>query len=187
MQELGSDGLISGIQALSVERHCCITCSFKLGISSERSGAQQATEVLGQEFLDQISPERHITDPKILFCTYYMAHPCHRWTYREGTLVDEPSGTTSSSSSSYSLREIVPEREPIAVIDLSDDESVEGPEMAPDPSEPTSDSEMTPELEGVAPVNTEGTGTFIAGGSPLSVLPICGYCLWREQRAEAAS
>ncbi|KAI5676562.1 hypothetical protein M9H77_07512 [Catharanthus roseus] len=29
-------------------------------ISSERSGAQQATEVLGQEFLDQISPERHM-------------------------------------------------------------------------------------------------------------------------------
>ncbi|KAI5650355.1 hypothetical protein M9H77_36360 [Catharanthus roseus] len=31
-----------------------------LRISSERSGAQQATEILGQEFLDQISPEEHI-------------------------------------------------------------------------------------------------------------------------------
>ncbi|KAI5677689.1 hypothetical protein M9H77_08639 [Catharanthus roseus] len=51
-------------------------------------------------------------------------------TYREGILVDEPSRTTSSSSSSYSLREIVPEREPIPVIDLFDDESVEGLEMA---------------------------------------------------------
>ncbi|KAI5661523.1 hypothetical protein M9H77_20846 [Catharanthus roseus] len=88
-----------------------------------------------------------------------MAHPSHRWTYREGTLVDEPSRTTSLLSSSYSLREIVPEREPIPVIDLSDDESV-GPGMAPvtlgiglgtsieeDLGEPTSDSEMTPELE----------------------------------------
>ncbi|KAI5653466.1 hypothetical protein M9H77_30653 [Catharanthus roseus] len=89
-----------------------------------------------------------------------MAHPSHRWTYREGTLVDDPCRTTSSSSSSYSLREIIPEREPIPVIDLSDDESVEGPEMAPvapgiglgtsieeDSSESTSDSEMTPEPE----------------------------------------
>ncbi|KAI5667378.1 hypothetical protein M9H77_17231 [Catharanthus roseus] len=88
-----------------------------------------------------------------------MAHPSHRWTYREGTLVDEPSRTTSSSSS-YSLREIVPKREPIPVINLSDHESVEGPEMAPvapriglgtsieeDPSAPTSDSEMAPEPE----------------------------------------
>ncbi|KAI5673810.1 hypothetical protein M9H77_14174 [Catharanthus roseus] len=129
-----------------------------------------------------------------------MAHPSHRWTYREGTLVDEPSRTTSSSSSSYSLREIVPEREPIPVIDLSDDESVEGPEMAPvapgigpgtsieeDPSGPASDSEMVPEPDGVAPADAEGTGTFTAGGSPLSVSPICGYSLWREQRAEVAS
>ncbi|KAI5655025.1 hypothetical protein M9H77_32212 [Catharanthus roseus] len=60
-----------------------------------------------------------------------MAHPSHRWTYREGTLLDEPNRTTSSSSSSYSLKEIIPEREPIPVIDFSDDESVEGPEMAP--------------------------------------------------------
>ncbi|KAI5681789.1 hypothetical protein M9H77_03017 [Catharanthus roseus] len=129
-----------------------------------------------------------------------MAHLSHRWTYREGTLVDELTSTMSSSSSSYSLREIVPEREPISVIDLSDDESVEGPEMAPvapgiglgtsikeDSSEPTSDSEMMPELEGVAPADAEGTSTFRVGGSPLSISPICGYCLWREQRAKATS
>ncbi|KAI5653299.1 hypothetical protein M9H77_30486 [Catharanthus roseus] len=130
-----------------------------------------------------------------------MAHPSHRWTYKEGTLVDEPSRTTSSSSSSsYSLREIVLEREPISMIDLSDDESVEGPEMAPvapgiglgtsieeDPSEPTSNSEMMPEPERVAPADAEGMGTFTVGGSPLSVSPICGYCLWREQWAKAAS
>ncbi|KAI5669316.1 hypothetical protein M9H77_19169 [Catharanthus roseus] len=46
-------------------------------------------------------------------------------TYKEGILVDEPSRTTLSSSS-YSLKKIVPKREPIPVIDLSDDESVEG-------------------------------------------------------------
>ncbi|KAI5652344.1 hypothetical protein M9H77_29531 [Catharanthus roseus] len=33
---------------------------FSSQISSERSGAKQATEVLGQEFLDQISPEGHM-------------------------------------------------------------------------------------------------------------------------------
>ncbi|KAI5671973.1 hypothetical protein M9H77_12337 [Catharanthus roseus] len=120
--------------------------------SLERSGAQQATGVLGQEFLDQISPEGHIV---VHYCEDYnlvprgtqmpysaavdlvaglgasqMTHSSHRWTYKEGTLVDEHSRTTSSSSS-YSLREIVLEREPIPMIDLSDDESVEGPEMAP--------------------------------------------------------
>ncbi|KAI5661776.1 hypothetical protein M9H77_21099 [Catharanthus roseus] len=129
-----------------------------------------------------------------------MAHPSHRWTYREGTLVDVPSRTTSSSLSSYSLREIVPEREPIPVIDLFDDESVEGLEMAPvapriglgtlieeDPSEPTSDSEMMPEPEGVPPADVEGTNTLTTSGSLLLVSPICGYCLWREQWAEPAS
>ncbi|KAI5672536.1 hypothetical protein M9H77_12900 [Catharanthus roseus] len=126
---------------------------LKRGISSGWSGAQQATEVLSQEFW--------IKSPRgtyVYVLSFYtrsvckMTHPSHRWTYREGTLSDEPSRTTSSSSSSYSLREIVPEREPISVIDLSDDESVERPEMAPvapgielgtsikeDLSEPTSD------------------------------------------------
>ncbi|KAI5671265.1 hypothetical protein M9H77_11629 [Catharanthus roseus] len=215
---VGFDRLVESQEGLDTEvgsradlPHCCITCSFKIGhrdalmcldslrlpgcvrnphISLERSGVPRATEVLGQEFLDQISPEGH----RIMFylfrlessCGTYklvprgtqmpysaavdlvaglgasqMAYPSHRWTYREGTLVDEPSRTTSSSSSSYSLKEIIPEREPIPVIDISDDESVEGPEMAPvvaprigpgtsieeDPSEPTSDSKMTPEPE----------------------------------------
>ncbi|KAI5655077.1 hypothetical protein M9H77_32264 [Catharanthus roseus] len=31
MPELGSDGLVLGIQTLSMEHHCCIICSFKLG------------------------------------------------------------------------------------------------------------------------------------------------------------
>ncbi|KAI5664869.1 hypothetical protein M9H77_24192 [Catharanthus roseus] len=35
-------------------------------ISSEQSGAQQATEVLGQEFLDQISPEGHMYNMLLL-------------------------------------------------------------------------------------------------------------------------
>ncbi|KAI5680649.1 hypothetical protein M9H77_01876 [Catharanthus roseus] len=125
-------------------------------ISSEWSGAQQGTEtrtVCGVSFY-------------VVMQVVDLAHPSHRWTYREGTLVDESSRTTSSSSSSYSLREIVPKREPFLVIDLSDDELVEGPEMAPvapgiglgtsieeDPSEPTSDSEMMPELEGVVPAD----------------------------------
>ncbi|KAI5676503.1 hypothetical protein M9H77_07453 [Catharanthus roseus] len=143
-----------------------------------------------------------------------------------GSILDEPSRTTSSSSSSYSLKEIIPEREPIPVIDLSDDESVEGPEMAPvvapgigpgtlieeDPSEPTSDSEMTPEPEQGTPAVTGSMGTSVANTTPAAASPtpippvasvssfppsllrggvreydICGYCLWREQRAEAAS
>ncbi|KAI5683244.1 hypothetical protein M9H77_04472 [Catharanthus roseus] len=156
-----------------------------------------------------------------------MAHHSRRWIYREGTLVDEPGRTTSSSSSSYSLREIIPEREPIPVIDLSDDESVEGPEMAPvapriglgtsieeDPSEPTSDSEMTSEPGREAPAVIGGIGTSVANTMPAAAFPtpllpvefvssfpalpllfrggvreydICGYYLWREQRAEAAS
>ncbi|KAI5671496.1 hypothetical protein M9H77_11860 [Catharanthus roseus] len=156
-----------------------------------------------------------------------MAHPSHRWTYREGNLVDEPSRTTSSSSSSYSLREIIPEREQISVIDLSYDESVEGPEMATvapgiglgtsieeDPSEPTSDSEMTPEPERGAPAVTGSMSTSVANTMPAAASPtpippvasvssfpalpsllqggvreydICGYCLWREQRVEAVS
>ncbi|KAI5681024.1 hypothetical protein M9H77_02251 [Catharanthus roseus] len=73
------------------------------------------------------------------------------------------------------------EREPIPVIDLSDDESVEGPEMAPriglgisieeDPSEPTSDSEMMPELERVAPAITGDMGTFVADSLPVAASP----------------
>ncbi|KAI5664147.1 hypothetical protein M9H77_23470 [Catharanthus roseus] len=180
-------------------------------ISSERSGAQQATEVLGQEFLDQISLEGHMfifylfrLEPfvKFLFmlsCKLLMVGTSQvisehqglilglkRWILDklEGTLIDEPSRTTSSSSSSYSLREIVPEKEPIPVIDLSDDESVEGPDIAPvapriglgtsieeDPSEPTSDTEMMPEPERVALAATGDMGTFVANSLPVAVSP----------------
>ncbi|KAI5672202.1 hypothetical protein M9H77_12566 [Catharanthus roseus] len=48
-----------------------------------------------------------------------------RWIYQEGAIVSGSSGT--SPSSSYSLKEIVLERDPIPVIDLSDSETVEGP------------------------------------------------------------
>ncbi|KAI5671183.1 hypothetical protein M9H77_11547 [Catharanthus roseus] len=41
-------------------------------ISSEGSGAQQATEVLGQEFLDQISSEGHMA---VLYCGTYNLVP----------------------------------------------------------------------------------------------------------------
>ncbi|KAI5666957.1 hypothetical protein M9H77_16810 [Catharanthus roseus] len=154
---------------------------FSSQISSERSGAQQATEDLGQEFLDKISPEEHIAErhaDAILNSSRpngKMAHPSHRWTYKDGTLVDEPSRTTSSSSS-YSLREIVPEREPI-----SDDKLVEGPEMAPgiglgtsieeDPSEPKSNLQMTPEPERVAPAATGDMRIFVADSLPLTASP----------------
>ncbi|KAI5675640.1 hypothetical protein M9H77_06590 [Catharanthus roseus] len=153
-----------------------------------------------------------------------MAHHPYRWIYQEGTLIGGPSKTTPSSSS-YSLREIFREREPISMIDVSDDESVEGPEMAPvapgiglgtsiekDPSEPMSDSKMTPEPERVASAATGDMGTFVADSLPGAaslppILPvesipsfpalpsllrggvkehdICGYCLWREQWVEA--
>ncbi|KAI5673103.1 hypothetical protein M9H77_13467 [Catharanthus roseus] len=157
---------------------------FSSQISSERSRAQQATKT---RIVCKVSfyvvmvlfysgaynlvprgtqmPYSAIVDLVAGLGASQMAHPSLRWTYREGTLVDEPSRTTSSSSS-YSLREIVPEREPIPVIDLSDDESVEGPEMAPvapgigfgtsieEASEPTSDSEMRPEPQREAPAIT---------------------------------
>ncbi|KAI5666120.1 hypothetical protein M9H77_15973 [Catharanthus roseus] len=133
------------------------SCARNPHISSGWSGALQATEVLGQEFWIKSPRGAYVYCGSwiVFHCRAYnlvprgtqmrysvaldlvgglgasqMAHPSHRWTYREGTLVDEPSRTTSSSSTSYSLREIVPEREPIPVIDLSDDKSVEGPEMA---------------------------------------------------------
>ncbi|KAI5656416.1 hypothetical protein M9H77_25209 [Catharanthus roseus] len=161
---------------------------FSHQISSGRSGAQQATEVVGQEFLDQISPEEHIAYklvPRGTQMSYLAAVDLVAGlgvSQVEGTLVDEPSRTTSSSS--YSLKEIVPQREPILVIDLSDDESVKGPEMATvaqgigletsieeDPSEPTSDSKRTPESERVAPVPTRDMGTFVADSLPVVASP----------------
>ncbi|KAI5675394.1 hypothetical protein M9H77_06344 [Catharanthus roseus] len=87
-----------------------------------------------------------------------------------------------------------------------------GTSIEKDPSEPTSDSEMTPELERVALAATGDIGTFVADSLPVaaSLTPIpplefvssfptlqsllwggvkehdiCSYCLWREQRVEA--
>ncbi|KAI5668812.1 hypothetical protein M9H77_18665 [Catharanthus roseus] len=37
-----------------------LSCARNPHISSKRSGAQQAIDVLGQEFLDQVSPEGHV-------------------------------------------------------------------------------------------------------------------------------
>ncbi|KAI5653454.1 hypothetical protein M9H77_30641 [Catharanthus roseus] len=61
-----------------------------------------------------------------------------------------------------------------------------------DPSEPTSDSEMNPEPERVAPAATGDMDTFIADTLP-SLLrggvreqDVCTYYLWHEQRVEAA-
>ncbi|KAI5666402.1 hypothetical protein M9H77_16255 [Catharanthus roseus] len=193
-------------------------------ISSERSGAQHATEVLGPELLDQIFPKGHMfmfypfrLEPSVKFlfmllCKLLITQMSYSaavdlvaglgasqvvleplgsilglkcWILdKEGTLVNEPCKTTSSSSSSYSLREIIPEREPIPVIDLSEDESVEGPKMAPvapgirlgisieeDPSEPTSDLEMTPEPERLAPAVTGDMGTFVANSLQVTASP----------------
>ncbi|KAI5673073.1 hypothetical protein M9H77_13437 [Catharanthus roseus] len=118
------------------------------------------------------TPFRPGTDTKILFCRYYVAHHSRRWICQEGTLVSGSSGT--SPSSSYFLREIVPERDPILLIDLSDSEMVEGPvaqgmelgvSIEEDPSEAESDAEMLPELEGVALVAAEGIDTLVVGGS----------------------
>ncbi|KAI5654108.1 hypothetical protein M9H77_31295 [Catharanthus roseus] len=80
---------------------------------------------------------------------------------------DLPSRTTSPSSSSYSLREIIPEREPIPVIDLSDDKT----SIEEDPSEPTSDSEMTPEPEQGTPAVTGSMGTSVANTMPAAASP----------------
>ncbi|KAI5682086.1 hypothetical protein M9H77_03314 [Catharanthus roseus] len=96
-----------------------------------------------------------------------------RWIYQESTLVSEFSGTTPSSS--YSLREIVPERDPIPMIDLSDSETVEGRvvlgvelgvSIEEDPSEPKSDGGMVPEPEEVATVDVElvSTSTGVSEG-----------------------
>ncbi|KAI5674107.1 hypothetical protein M9H77_14471 [Catharanthus roseus] len=89
-----------------------------------------------------------------------------------------------------------------------------GTSIEEDSSEPTSDSEMMPEPEREAPAVTGSMGTSVANtmpaaASPTPILPvasvssfpalpsllqggvreydICGYCLWREQRAEAFS
>ncbi|KAI5673070.1 hypothetical protein M9H77_13434 [Catharanthus roseus] len=72
------------------------------------------------------------------------------------------------------LREIVPERHPIPLIDLSDSETVEGPaaqgvkpgvSIEEDPSEAKSDAGMLPELDGATPVATKGIDTLVLSGS----------------------
>ncbi|KAI5662508.1 hypothetical protein M9H77_21831 [Catharanthus roseus] len=86
-------------------------------------------------------------------------------------------------SSSYSLMEIVPERDSISVIDLSKSETIKGPvvqgvepgvSIEEDPSEAESDGGMLPEPEGVAPVDDEGTsiggseGRYVGDGASSS-------------------
>ncbi|KAI5652277.1 hypothetical protein M9H77_29464 [Catharanthus roseus] len=177
-------------------------------ISLERSGVPRATEVLGQEFLDQISPEGH----RFMCYLFRLESSC-------GTYNLVPRGTQMPYSAVVDL---------VAGLGASQVVSellVEGPEMAPvapgigpgtsieeDPSEPTSDSEMTPEPEQGAPAVTGSMGTSLANTMPAALSPtpippvasvssfpasllrggvreydICCYCLWREQRAEAAS
>ncbi|KAI5681237.1 hypothetical protein M9H77_02464 [Catharanthus roseus] len=146
---------------------------------------------------------------RLVRCILKIARHSHRPIYQEVTLVGEPSGTTSSSS--YSLREIVPERKPTQVIDLSDRL---GTLIEEDPSEPKSDPEMIPEPEGVASTDAGGMGAFVAGSSPIAASPtpmlpvesvssfpallsllrggvrehdIFGYCLWHEQWVEVTS
>ncbi|KAI5675960.1 hypothetical protein M9H77_06910 [Catharanthus roseus] len=94
-----------------------------------------------------------------------MAHHTRKSIYQEGVLVSGSSGTTPSSS--YSLREIVPEREPIPIIDLSDSETEY-------PSEAESDVGMLPEQEGAAPapVDAKGMDTLAVGGSPVPLSPV---------------
>ncbi|KAI5663775.1 hypothetical protein M9H77_23098 [Catharanthus roseus] len=102
-----------------------------------------------------------------------MAHHPHGWMYKEGMLMCRSSGTTKSS---YSIRETIPERDSIPMINLSDSEIVEG-QMAQgvelgvsieeDPSEPEFDFGMVLKPEGVAPVDAEGMDTLAAGGLPI--------------------
>ncbi|KAI5666728.1 hypothetical protein M9H77_16581 [Catharanthus roseus] len=92
----------------------------------------------------------------------------------EGALVSESS--KMSLSSLYSLREIVLERDPIPIIDLSNSETVERPvvqgvepgvSIEEDSSETDSDAGMLPEPERVAPVDAEGMDSLVADGSPV--------------------
>ncbi|KAI5662192.1 hypothetical protein M9H77_21515 [Catharanthus roseus] len=158
-------------------------------ISLERSGVPRATEVLGQEFLDQISPEV----PRGTQMPYSAA-------------VDLVAGLGASQVVSEPLVE-GPEMAPVVAPGIRPGTSIEE-----DPSEPTSDSEMTPEPEQGTPAVTGSMGTsvantMLAAASPTPIPPvasvssfpasllrggvreydICGYCLWREQRAEVAS
>ncbi|KAI5657059.1 hypothetical protein M9H77_25852 [Catharanthus roseus] len=140
-------------------------------INSGHIEARYIAEVLALEFWIHFSLEGYVF-------VYYMVHHPHRWIYQVGTLVSGSCGT--SPSSSYYLREIVPERDPIPLIELSDSETVEesvargmepGVSIEEDPSEAESDAGILPELEGVAQIDVEGIDTFAMGGS-LSPLPV---------------
>ncbi|KAI5664475.1 hypothetical protein M9H77_23798 [Catharanthus roseus] len=124
------------------------------------------------------TPFRPSIEAKILFCWYYVVQHPRRWIYQEGILVSGSSRT--SPSSLYSSREIVPERDLISLIDLSDSETVEGPiaqgvepgvSIKEDPKKAESDAGMLPELEGAALVAAEGTDTLVASRS-LFLLPV---------------
>lgn len=112
-----------------------------------------------------------------------MAHHSRWWVYNEGMLAGGFGGAASSSSTS--LREIIPERYSVPVVDLFYGEYVEGPErqgvevgeeIEKDPNETESDSEMVVEPKGVARVETKGMDTPIADSplfvvSPIPVVP----------------
>ncbi|KAI5664805.1 hypothetical protein M9H77_24128 [Catharanthus roseus] len=79
-----------------------------------------------------------------------------------------------NSGVEVALMEIVLERDPIPLIDLSDSETVEGlvaqgveprVSLEEDPSEAEFDTGMLPELKGAAPVATEGIDTFVEAAS----------------------
>ncbi|KAI5651004.1 hypothetical protein M9H77_37009 [Catharanthus roseus] len=227
MPELISDGLVLGIRTLSVEPHCCITCSFKIGhraalmcLDSLRLPSCARNPHVGSSigFVKICREARRCpTQPQLTYIRFDTRFETldFRQTIRVNCL------NFKVNHMIYWL-EIIPEREPIPVIDLSDDESIEGPEMAPvvapgigpgtsieeDPSEPTLDSEMIPEPEQGTPAVTGSMGTSVANTMPAAASPtpippvasvssfpasllwggvreydICGYCLWREQRA----
>ncbi|KAI5652669.1 hypothetical protein M9H77_29856 [Catharanthus roseus] len=103
----------------------------------------------------------------------------HRWIHHERTLVGRSSKTIPLSSS-YSLWEVVLERIPVLVVDLSDIEPVDGPavreveievEIEEDPSEPKTGPEMEVEPDRKVPIELGGIDTPIADASPLVVSP----------------
>ncbi|KAI5682561.1 hypothetical protein M9H77_03789 [Catharanthus roseus] len=139
MSEFGSDDLAMGFGLCLWSPIVALHVLFNLGVEA----ALMCLDLLR---LPSCARNPHVGSS---ISVVKMAHLSHKWIYQEGTLVGGPSKTTSSKS--YSLREIVPKRKPILVIDLSDSESVEGPvaleirlgaSIEENPSEPESDAEM---------------------------------------------
>ncbi|KAI5667185.1 hypothetical protein M9H77_17038 [Catharanthus roseus] len=170
-------------------------------ISSERSGTQQATET------------RTVCKVSFYVVVYVVEILCSERTVPRGTQM--PYSAAVDLVEGLGTSQVV--LEPLGWI--------LGPEMASvapgiglgisikeDPSEPTSDSEMTPEPERLEPAFTGDMGTFVANSLPVAASPtsippvesvfsfpalpsllrggvreheICGYCLWREQRVKA--